>query len=317
MKYEALPKFLVLSLRKRTKSVISMGAALIVGMTMTACCTAAPKTPEQPVKPVADEQPPPPPAPPKPSPTSKPSPAPKPSPTPKPPAPSKPTVRVAVFSGPGADYWGGLRHAKLASHIAGAKVFRINAKMVGEGMLDQTDVLVVPGGKATVMLRNMGADVRRRIAAFVRNGGGFIGTCAGCYVATGPIRGHRDRLGLIPFTSGAYGGGVDMPVEFTQEAQKLCGLKAKIQPIAFHGGPVLDRARPVKDTDVRVIAYYRPNFGPKSRFARMANRPAIVAGRCGKGHVFASAVHPEKDPKDHYVLRAAYNYVLQRQLRWK
>ena len=108
-----------------------------------------------------------------------------------------------------------------------------------------------------------------------------------------------------------------MPVEFTQEAQKLCGLAAKIQPINFHGGPVLDRARPVKDTDVRVIAYYRPNFGPKSRFARMANRPAIVAGRCGKGHVFASAVHPEKDPEDHYVLEAAYNYVLQRPLRWK
>ena len=108
-----------------------------------------------------------------------------------------------------------------------------------------------------------------------------------------------------------------MPVEFTTEAQKLCGLKARIQPINFHGGPVLDRARPVKDADIRVIAYYRPNFGPKSRFARMANRPAIVAGRCGKGRVFASAVHPEKDPKDYYVLKAAYNYVLQRPLRWK
>ena len=299
MKYKALPEFLVLSLQKRIKSVMSLSAALIVGMTVAARCVAAPKAPEPPVKLVANEQPP---SPQKPS-------APRKS--------SKPTVRVAVFSGPGADHWGGLRHARIASRIAGAKVFRINAKMIREGMLDQTDVLVVPGGKATVMLRNMGADVRRRIVAFVRNGGGFIGTCAGCYVATGPIRGHRDRLGLIPFTSGAYGGGVDMPVAFTPEAQKLCGLKAKIQPIAFHGGPVLDRARPVKDTDVRVIAYYRPNFGPKSRFARMANRPAIVAGRCGKGHVFASAVHPEKDPKDHYVLRAAYNYVLQRPLRWK
>lgn len=226
-------------------------------------------------------------------------------------------VCIAVFSGPGADKAGVRRHTKIASLIANARVYRIDAQLIRAGALDRTDVLVVPGGTASGMLRNMGADVRQRISAFVRNGGGFIGTCAGCYVVTAPIKGHMDRLGLIPFSSGGYGGGVDMPVAFTHEARTRFGLREGVQMINYHGGPVLDAARPVKGTDIRVVAYYRPNFGPKSRFARMANRPAIVMGRCGKGRIFACAVHPEKDPKDYHVLKSAYDYVVRRRLKWK
>ena len=55
---------------------------------------------------------------------------------------------------------------------------------IRHGELEKHDVLVVPGGKASIQGSALGGEGRSAIRSFVRGGGGYVGVCAGAYLAT-------------------------------------------------------------------------------------------------------------------------------------
>ena len=229
-------------------------------------------------------------------------------------------LRIAVYVGDGARNVGAFRWLEITARAKDCTSVPVDGEAVRGGALDNVDVLVMPGGSSTDEALSLQEEGRRKVKEFVRRGGGYIGTCAGCCLVMqeSAEKSKKKRLDMIPFTFGASGGAATMPVKFNDKAKEMCGIKKGVWKVRYHGGPVLIPGKPVADAKIEVLATYAGDVNSYSSTPRpsMAGRVAVVAGTYGKGKLFASAVHPESDVNDHGILRGAFKYVSGRNLEW-
>lgn len=90
------------------------------------------------------------------------------------------SLRVAVYGSGGAPF----HHAALAAHFGAAPMVR-TAEQIRSGGLDDTDVIVFPGGGAYAMggmLDPLGVEGAKAIREWVAAGGMYIGSCAGSFL---------------------------------------------------------------------------------------------------------------------------------------
>jgi glutamine amidotransferase-like uncharacterized protein len=171
--------------------------------------------------------------------------------------------------------------------------------------LAQFDVVIFPGGRAHLQAKALGEHGRRVVQEFVHNGGGYVGVCAGCFLATAQypwslglvntrtLHGNREMPG-VGIKSMADRGPGTVQTEFTEAGRAIFGGHASIIDVGFAGGPIL--LGPMCDDlpPFVPLAYYRTelvNYEPQR--GTMINTPAIVAAKFGAGHVVAIGPHPE------------------------
>lgn len=220
-------------------------------------------------------------------------------------------LRVAVFVDKGARNCGVFRWLEITARMKGAVATPVDGEAVRAGALDAADVLVMPGGSSVTEAKSLGAEGREKVKDFIRQGGGYVGTCAGCCLLMEPANHHPDMLHLIPFKFGPSGGKADMSIAFNERATALAGIKKGKVSVRFSEGPVLLPSTPVEGANIEVVATYDSDLnsmGEKERPSR-AGCAAAVAGTYGKGRIFVFAVHPEYDEDDHFLLKGAFRYV--------
>ena len=91
------------------------------------------------------------------------------------------SLSIALYGGGGAPF----NHARIYAAL-GFDVAFISPQEIRQGRLDGYDLLVVPGGGGLAMvgqLQPLGADGCRAIAHWVKNGGMYVGSCAGAFDA--------------------------------------------------------------------------------------------------------------------------------------
>ena len=227
-------------------------------------------------------------------------------------------LRVAVFVDNGARNVGAFRWLEITARMKNAVATPVDGEAVRNGALDSADVLVMPGGSSVDEAKSLEAAGREKVKAFVKAGGGYVGTCAGCCLLMEPSKDHPDMLHMIPFKFGPSGGRADLSISFNRRAEELAGIKKAKVPIRYSWGPVPLPSLPVEDSDVEVIATYNGNLNAINDSARpsMAGQAAAFAGTYGKGRRFVLSVHPEYDPDDHFVLQGAFRFVTGRELEW-
>ena len=223
-------------------------------------------------------------------------------------------LRVAVYVDKGARNIGVFRWLELTARVKNVVATPVDGEDVRRGALDAADVLVMPGGSSSAESRSLGPDGREKVKAFVRKGGGYVGTCAGCCL----LMEHPDMLRMIPFKFAPSGGQADLSIAFNRRAEALAGIKKAAYKVRYSGGPVLIPSIPVKEADVEVVATYNSDINAEGGDARpsMAGQAAAIAGTYGKGRLFVLAVHPEYDPDDHHILKGAFRFVTGRELEW-
>lgn len=231
------------------------------------------------------------------------------------PPPDEP-VRVAVFTDRGARNVGAFRWLELTTLAKGVESFPVDAEGIRAGALEKANVLVMPGGKSVQEAAVLGNKGRSAVKAFIKNGGGYIGTCAGCCLLMEPSKGHPKMLGIIPYKFGPSGGSADMAVAFTRRAEELAGIKRGVQKMRYAEGPVLLHSLPVPDADVEPVAYYNSdiNTGREPRQS-MAGQVAAVCGTYGKGRLFVTAFHPESDVEDTPVIEGMFKFITGRKVK--
>ena len=189
-------------------------------------------------------------------------------------------LRVAVFVGSGARNVGAFRWLQITTCAKDMEPILVDGEAVRNGALDGADVLVMPGGWSGGEAKTLEADGREKLKDFVRRGGGYIGTCAGCCLAMESYKTHTNMLHMIPFTFGPGGGAADMPIAFNQLAKEMCGIPKKTWKVRYHGGPVPVPSTPVPEADVKVIATYAGDINSLGDPERksMARQAAVIAG---------------------------------------
>ncbi len=228
-------------------------------------------------------------------------------------------LRMAVFVGKGACGAGVFHWVRLLASIEDAECVPVDGELVRGGVLDKADVLVVPGGWSVVEAKTLGKEGGEKLRAFVKNGGSYVGTCAGCSLLMEPSKGHPGMLHMIPFKFGRSSSHIDMPVMFNRRAEELCGIKRGETKVRYSMGPVPLPSVPVPESDVEVVGYYNGNIKPPKNSTRpsMAGQACAIAGTYGKGRLFVFAVHPEYDVNDHWLLQRAFHFVTGRDVTWQ
>ncbi len=220
-------------------------------------------------------------------------------------------VRVAVFVGTGARNQGAYYHLMMATYANGVKGFPVDSKMIRAGALDQADLLVMPGGRSPLIAKTLGPAGAKKIKEFLRRGGSYIGTCAGCVLLSESTKSHPNMLEILPYKSIFARGHAELAIAFNEDAKRLLGIKPATERIRYAGGPVFVPAKPVPEASFTVIGRYNSNIDVYAKGEResMVGKAAVFAGTYGKGRVFVCSVHPESSPATRHFLQSAFRYV--------
>ncbi|MEN8774946.1 MAG: N-formylglutamate amidohydrolase [Akkermansiaceae bacterium] len=218
-------------------------------------------------------------------------------------------IKVGVYIDKGA----GRSKDNLLTALAkfnDVSVRKLTANGIVAGELNGLDVLIQPGGSGGAQGRHLGPEGREKIRRFLKNGGGFLGICAGAYLASADYSWSLDILDakVVDRKHWARGKGlviVTMAEDWTEP------LKLKKETSIFYGqGPLLAPANNPDIPDYEAIATFKTEIAEKGAPPGvMPGTTAIARGRFGKGRIICFSPHPELTPGLEHLVQHAIHEV--------
>lgn len=194
-----------------------------------------------------------------------------------------------VWSGPGACRPTCLGSARAIARRAGFDVMSVYPGFKDYEVFKRAKLWIHPGGKSTTGAKAMGPELMDQVREFVKNGGGYVGFCAGAFISTAQI-GTTNHVGF-GFTPGR----TELLIkEGRDKAMIPVRTKIGLVKMYYSGGPFLE----VSESDLRaaggeVMARY-----PDGKIAG-------IFARYGKGKVAVIGTHPEAD----FLWKLSHGYV--------
>lgn len=220
----------------------------------------------------------------------------------------RPSVRVAVVCTTGAGESAAATVAIL-KEAAGIVCTTIEAIDLRDwDTCDRFDVLIFPGGSCSKQAEELGPMGRENVRRFVAAGGGYIGICAGAYLA---LCQNENALGIIRAiprsiprhhvegwgrVSGEVRGGL-LDISFTDEGTASLAMSQRTISMAYAGGPILSLDFQGADQWSSVPVVLATYSSEPSVFdfqqRMLLGTPAIITGTYGEGTVIAMSPHPD------------------------
>lgn len=210
-------------------------------------------------------------------------------------SPNTPTPHVAVYDAGGTGGTSAVRVAEQVGKQPGAIVVRVCGDDIRGGALDQFNVVAVPGGSGSKEAATIGEDGRARIRKFVEDGGGYVGICAGAYLATSGFSWGLKILDAKTPSPKWERGHATVKLELTNKGRQVFGDIQGVFDCKYANGPILCPANVESLPDYEVLAFFRSEVAEHNTPPGiMINSPAIVAGRYGQGRIICASPHPEQ-----------------------
>ena len=221
---------------------------------------------------------------------------------------------IAIYDGPGTGAPMPLAK-QIETMVPGTLALPVGPQEIRRGTLDSFDVVVFAGGMASQQYDALAGDGRRIVRSWVNQGGGFVGLCAGGFLASArPYRWGLDLLDarIVDHDHWARGTGI-VELELSPQGERLFKRTAEQSQVKYHygNGPIWAPADRDDLDDYQPLAWFRSGLGQNGADPQiMVNRPAIIVGRLGQGRVVASSGHAEwtegiEDFLGHYIEQAA------------
>jgi len=165
--------------------------------------------------------------------------------------------------------------------------------VLGDLASEDPPLLIMPGGESWVYLEDLGEAGAQNIRDYVRNGGSYLGICAGAFYATS----HREGGPA----NGSYGIGLLEGTAYDGTSLEVPGYIEGVMDFLWELGHPLVKGL---GKSVRMLLYGGPAFHYSSEEAKKKNievvlrfseskDPAMIRFKYGKGHVFLAAPHFE------------------------
>ncbi len=204
-------------------------------------------------------------------------------------------TRVAVYSDAGA----GRSETDLVKALKAnplVAINRVTAEEIRDGILKDIDVLIHPGGSGSKQGLELGPEGRDIVRSFVKDGGGFIGVCAGAYLASADYEWSLHLLDAKVIDRQHWARGTGMVrVGLSDEARNLLKHDSPTAQIYYGQGPLLAPANKPDIPDYKPLALYETEIAKNDApQGVMKGTTAIASGEFGKGRVFCFSPHPEK-----------------------
>ena len=216
------------------------------------------------------------------------------------------SLRIAVYDAGGVGGSGPQNLDRVLRGMPAVLARRVGAEDVREGSLTQFDVVIFPGGSGSKQAAALEAKGRAAVQAFVKDGGGYIGICAGSYLAAANyswslgISNHKTfcetiELPNIGRKSMWYRGpSATVKMELTEAGRAILGAKSGVFDVRYQNGPIMSPMGVKGLGAFRTLANFRSEVSRyEPQKGTMVNTPAIIAGEYGKGRVLSISPHPE------------------------
>jgi len=219
-------------------------------------------------------------------------------------------IRVAIFDNEHAynDAAGGL--GKILDSKPTCTWKTVSAADIRAGALNRFDVVIFPGGNSGRHATALQDEGKQAIRQFVRAGGGYVGICAGAFLAA-PVTAKLNGLGLVNAKTwtdkmGTESGYGTVKIELTDAGERVFGEIPGLMDASYGGGPILSPAGNRDLPDYVPLALYRTEtWRHESEKNNMVDTPAIVATRFGSGRVLIFSPHPESIGATHPLVTQA------------
>jgi glutamine amidotransferase-like uncharacterized protein len=193
----------------------------------------------------------------------------------------------------------------------------IKATDIRTGTLDSLNGVVFPGGNARQQSEALAVEGRDAVRKYVQSGGGYLGICAGAYLATAQsdwclglintqyLTGDIDIPGVGMRSMSDRGIGI-VKIELTEAGKAIFGRTSGLTDVRYTGGPIFCGTELQDLSQILVLARFRTEIAQyEAQRGTMVNTPAIIASRYGKGRVFAISPHPEMTSELKFVIKRA------------
>lgn len=206
------------------------------------------------------------------------------------------TKRIAIYERSDTQFANGPENLRrFLTHDNGFDVARVAAADIRDGALDEFDVLIMPGGLGSGQAKDLGVSGKERVREFVRTGGGYVGICAGAYLASS----HYDwSLGILNArvwdrSHWARGrGAVSLLMSDAGRTELAPGRE--VVDVYYAQGPLLVPDDKPTLPGYQVLATYGSEIAEKgAQVGSMAGTHAIVRSKFGRGRVICFSPHPE------------------------
>ncbi len=201
------------------------------------------------------------------------------------------TIKVLIYSGTGAStncvngVKTSLATANSKKLLSGVKFTYATSSKLSSSILSGYNLLVMPGGSGgRVYLNTVSKSV---IQNYVKNGGGYIGICAGAFAAAAHVDGWYNGWGIAPHVyskAPIYEGKLNISISSLGAGVfKRSGTETLIH---YNGGAMY-----LKGSGAKIFATYADNKLGYKGYA------AIVGDFYGKGRTVLVGPHPELAPQ--------------------
>ena len=236
-------------------------------------------------------------------------------PTSRPAGPDEP-VRVAIYNGGGSPSETGPRGLeKIVTSQPGAVAEILGPDEICSGALRQFDVVLFPGGSGSKQAAALGKAGREAVRKFTRAGGGYVGICAGAYLATQRYSWSLRIVNVKAIDTKHWRRGTGVvKMEPTGAGRAMLGGPAGEIDIRYANGPILAAAEANDLPPATVLAHFRSEIAdhgaPKGV---MIGTPAAVSAAFGAGRVVVFSPHPDKTESLHAMVRRAVEWAAGRE----
>ena len=201
-----------------------------------------------------------------------------------------PVIKVAVYEDKGATGKGIPCVTEIMSRTHDIKLTRLKGADIAAGGLRGYDLVMFTGGSGSAEAEGLGEKGREEVRDFVRNGGGYVGICAGAYLACSGFEWGVGILNAKTVSSKWRRGQGEVKVEGEAFGEKLTD-----RGVRYANGPIIKadvrKDLPAFETLVSFRTELAENDTP---VGVMVNAPAMVRSSYGLGRVFTSSPHPEQ-----------------------
>ncbi len=201
-----------------------------------------------------------------------------------------PVIKVAVYEDKGATGKGIPCVTEIMSRTDDIKLTRLKGADIAAGGLRGYDLVMFTGGSGSAEAAGLGEKGREEVRDFVRNGGGYVGICAGAYLACSGFEWGVGILNAKTVSSKWRRGQGEVKVEGEAFGEKLTD-----RGVRYANGPIIKadvrKDLPAFETLVSFRTELAENDTP---VGVMVNAPAMVRSSYGLGRVFTSSPHPEQ-----------------------
>jgi putative intracellular protease/amidase len=200
-------------------------------------------------------------------------------------------LKIAIYEGQADDK--GVRNVcARVDQLGNAVITPLKPEEFSTTDLSKYDVVVFSGGSGSAQAKAIGETGREKVRQFVKDGGSYLGICAGAYLATA---GYPWSLGILnaktiqPWARGK----AFLKIQLTDEGRAMFGDVKEPFSIRYNNGPVIEPANSPDLPPYTVRAYFRNEVADKGPLGVMVNSPAVVTGIYGKGRVLSISPHSE------------------------